>query len=66
MFQAEAMWLNFRSGNHFAYPMALKIGTRKINAVTGHGWSNELSGDPQDYIVLPDQPWLDGYCIEKA
>ena len=22
--------------------------------------------DPQDYVVLSEQPWLDGYCVEKG
>lgn len=58
MHQAEAMWIDFDSG----YPMAVKIAAGKINAVTGEDWSNALSDDPtQDYVVLPDQPWLDGF-----
>ncbi|MGH7190102.1 MAG: hypothetical protein ACREF0_13110 [Acetobacteraceae bacterium] len=66
MYQAEAMWLNFQPAWGFAYPFALKIGAGKINAVTGAGWTNTLSGDPQDYVVIPGQPWLDGYCVEKG
>lgn len=61
MYQAEAMWMNF-SGD---YPMAVKIAAGKINAVTGEEWTNELTEDPQDYVVIPAQPWLDGFCVEK-
>ncbi len=58
MHQAEAMWINFES----SYPMAVKIAAGKINAVNGEEWRNALSDDPsQDYVVLPDQPWLDGF-----
>ena len=58
MHQAEAMWINFES----SYPMAVKVAAGKINAVTGEEWSNALSDEPsQDYLVLPDQPWLDGF-----
>ncbi len=64
MFQAEAMWLNFDGYN--AYPFALKIATGKICAITGERWVNHLNTDPQDYLVLPDQPWLDGYCVEEG
>lgn len=64
MFQAEAMWLNF--GGFSPYPFALKIATGKICAITGENWINHLNTDPQDYLVLPDQPWLDGYCVEKG
>ena len=48
------------------YPFAVKVATGKINAVTGEGWINHLNVDPQDYLVLPRQPWLDGYCVEKG
>ena len=62
MYQAEAMWLNF-SGS---YPMAVKVAAGKINAVTGEGWKNDLSRRPQDYVVIPDQPWLDGLSVMKG
>lgn len=82
MYQSEAMWLNFTSlpgaglddddedgyryGRGFTYPFAVKIATGKINAVTGEEWEDGLNRDPQDYVVLPKQPWLDGYCVEKG
>jgi hypothetical protein len=34
--------------------------------VTGEAWTNGLNRDPQDYVVLPRQPWLDGYCVKKG
>lgn len=64
MYQAEAMWLSF--DGYSPYPFALKIATGKICAITGENWVNHLNTDPQDYLVLPDQPWLDGYCVEKG
>ena len=63
MHQAEALWINFSSG---AYPFAVKISTGKVCALTGDAWVNHLNQDPQDYVVLPEQPWLDGYCVEKG
>tara|TARA_B100000678_G_scaffold1262_1_gene1113 strand:- start:154 stop:981 length:828 start_codon:yes stop_codon:yes gene_type:complete len=48
------------------YPFAVKVATGKINAVTGEPWENSLHKNPQDYLVVPDQPWLDGYCVEKG
>lgn len=68
MSQAEAMWINLdrHSFGDDGYPFAVKIATGKINAVTGEGWVNHLNGGPQDYMVLPTQPWLDGYCVEKG
>jgi hypothetical protein len=52
MYQAEAMWLSFSSHDRsFPYPVALKVATGKINAVTGRAWSHPLSNDPQDYLT---------------
>jgi len=62
MYQAEALWVCFNGG----YPFALKIATGKINAVTGEDWRDGLHRDPQDYLVAPSQPWLDGYCVEQG
>ena len=63
MHQAEAMWINFSGSD---YPFAVKVATGKICALTGDTWVNHLNRDPQDYVVLPKQPWLDGYCVEKG
>ena len=67
MHQAEAMWLHFGGGwDDEAYPFAVKIATGKINVVTGEAWSHGLNADPQDYVVIPEQPWVDGYCVKKG
>ena len=58
MFQREAMWLAF-----FAEPWkpnAVQVAVGGINAISGAGWDGRLHADPQDYLVCPDQPWLDG------
>jgi hypothetical protein len=62
MYQSEALWINFDG----SYPCAIKIAAGKINAVTGEAWKNDLSPHPQDYLVVPDQPWLDGFCVGKG
>ena len=62
MYQAEALWINFRAD----YPMAVKIAAGKINAVTGEAWEKGLTQEPQDYVLVPEQPWLDGFCVEKG
>lgn len=69
MWQAEAMWLNFSCGrpvNGPDFPVAIKVAAGKINAVSGENWRPGLHRDPQDYMVAPDQPWLDGFAIEKG
>lgn len=62
MYQSEALWLNL--DGH--YPFAVKVATGKINAITGEDWADGIHRDPQDYMTTPDQPWLDGYCVEKG
>jgi hypothetical protein len=65
MHQREALWINFQvSPWHRA---AVKVGIGKVNAVTGDPWTDRLqparNGRKQDYLVLPDQPWLDGINV---
>ncbi len=62
MHQSEALWLNFTG----QYPFAVKVGTGKINAVTGDAWAADLQRDPQDYLVRPEQPWLDGFSVGEG
>ena len=66
--QAEAMWINFGSAHGYPldYPFAVKVATGKVCALTGDAWIGHLNRDPQDYVVVPEQPWLDGYCVEKG
>jgi hypothetical protein len=70
MYQSEALWLNFNSkylwDRDTSYPFAIKVATGKINAVTGDDWKDGLKRRRQDYMVSTEQPWLDGYCVEKG
>lgn len=59
MFQREAMWISFGS----TVPHAVKVAIGKVCALTGKRWSERLHDDPQDYLVAPPQPWLDGICV---
>lgn len=58
MYQREALWMRF-DGAHWKLH-AIKIAIGKVNVVTGKAWAQTLDGSPQDYLVCPDQPWLDG------
>jgi hypothetical protein len=58
MYQREAMWLSFEAEDW--KPNAVKIGVGGVNAVSGKAWDTKLRRRPQDYLVCPDQPWLDG------
>lgn len=64
--QSEAMWMSFSSD----WPFAVKIASGKVNAVSGQSWTNELEkskdGETQDYIVVPSQPWIDGFNVSKG
>jgi hypothetical protein len=62
--QAEALWLDFH--NSYSPPAAMKVGSGLINAINGQAWTDGLTNAPQGYVVLPDQPWLDGYCVEPG
>jgi len=71
MYQSEAMWLYFDA--HYdvereaSYPFAIKIATGKVNAVSGGKWTKGIRRSPrQDYVVVPKQPWLDGYCVAEG
>ena len=66
MHQAEAMWINFRAAMRFSYPCAVRVATGGVCAVSGDPWAEHLTSDPQNYVVLPGQPWLDGYCVGKG
>lgn len=59
MHRAEAMWLSFAAG----YPMAVMVAAGKVCAVSGRPWSAQLSASPQNYMALPEQPWLDGFRV---
>ncbi|KPN46503.1 hypothetical protein [Mycobacterium intracellulare] len=56
IYQREAVWLSF---NAFE-PTALQVGVGKVCAVSGLPWIEHLVKDPQNYVALPKQPWLDG------
>lgn len=58
MYQREAMWIDFDAA--WWKPNAVKVGVGLVNAVSGGGWNEGLHNDPQDYVVVPEQPWLDG------
>lgn len=58
MYQREALWLAFDGASW--KPNATQIGIGNINAISGEVWQSELLQQPQNYLVCPDQLWLDG------
>jgi hypothetical protein len=62
MDQSEALWISFSAG----YPCAVKIAAGKINVFSGAAWTAELQSEPQNYVVVPGQPWLDGFSVGEG
>jgi hypothetical protein len=58
MYQREALWLSFEGADW--RPNAVKVAAGKINALTGKRLHKRLNRTRQNYLVCPDQPWLDG------
>ncbi|HSW45655.1 MAG TPA: hypothetical protein VLM89_08795 [Phycisphaerae bacterium] len=49
-----AVWVEFMV--HPPMASAVKLGLDSLNLLTWTHWRNQLVGDPQDYMVLSDQP----------
>lgn len=58
------MWLNFHAKS---YMCVVRVFIGHVNVVSGltmeETCDKKLDEGEQDYIVLPDQKWLDGICI---
>ena len=61
MWQSEACWLSFDVEDD--YPFLVKVGCGGVNAVTGGSWSPEPDFETEDYFEVPEQPWIDGFCV---
>jgi hypothetical protein len=64
LYRAEAMWIAFTRDPR-SYPCAIKIAAGKVNAVSGKPWNARLDAADGDYVVVPLQPGLDGFCVAK-
>jgi len=66
MYQSEALWINFKSSyipKRGAYPFVIRVLTGKIDAISGEEYAPGFRRHPQNYVVAPDQPWIDGYSV---
>lgn len=60
MYQREALWINF-SNMPADRQIAVKVGVGDLDAITGQKWVDGLiTRYPQNYILPPNQRWLDG------
>ncbi len=64
LYQAEALWLQFSAAPWRAN--ALLLGAGGVNVVTGARFEEGLVRDPQNYVVLPAQRWIDGFRTEAG
>ncbi|KAF8527726.1 hypothetical protein BDD12DRAFT_904027 [Trichophaea hybrida] len=70
MYQREAMWLRFHSTGKFA----IRIYVGGVNGITGEPMIPNMATllkrqngiKNQDYVVLPEQPWLDGIATRPG
>ncbi len=58
MYQREALWIFFHAASW--KPNAVKVAIGGVNAISGESNDAGLKGNPQNYMVCPNQPWLDG------
>jgi hypothetical protein len=64
LYQREALYLEF--GGVEWRPTIVKVAVGSINAVTGKPYDARLRSHQQDYVVVPNQQWLDGINTEKG
>jgi len=58
LYQKEALFLEFEGAKW--RPNAVKVAVGRVNAVTGDEYDEKIRTHKQDYLVVPDQKWLDG------
>ncbi|KAF7554773.1 hypothetical protein G7Z17_g2655 [Cylindrodendrum hubeiense] len=73
MYQMEAMWINFDPKGAKRYAVRPFLGG--VNGITGDGAMTDMATllrrlnsvtSHQDYLVLPDQQWLDGIATSPG
>lgn len=58
LYQREALWLGFHGARW--KPNAVQVRIGGVNVLTGETGEQSLLAEPQNYLVCPEQPWLDG------
>lgn len=64
MYRREALWIGF-SGAPWK-PNAVKVLVGGINAISGLPDDENDLTSPQNYLICPEQPWLDGFDVGKG
>jgi hypothetical protein len=60
----DAAWIQFDGLR--TDPRALGIAVGGVDAITGEPWTGRLQASPQNYVVVPYQPWLDGLKVRTG
>jgi len=58
LYQREALYLEFSGANW--RPTIAKVAAGRVNAISGKDYDLVIRPHRQDYVVIPDQHWLDG------
>ena len=58
VYQWEALWLSFEAAEW--KPNAVQVAAGGVNVLSGEAFPARLGSRPQNYLVCPLQPWLDG------
>ena len=66
MHKEEALWINFNCLGYEQWPCLVKVSVGMINAITGKTSKSDKKKKIQDYMVVPEQPWLDGFKVEDG
>jgi tetratricopeptide (TPR) repeat protein len=64
LYQREALFIAFKGASW--RPTAAKVAVGRINAVSGKPYDEQIRPHEQDYIIIPDQQWLDGINTGKG
>lgn len=62
MHRHEAMWMSFGGSAHW-HPSALQIRIGDVNVISGRTGADKLRRRPYNYVVIPEQPWIDGIKV---
>lgn len=58
LYQWEAVWISFDAEDW--RPKAVQVAAGGVNVLTGERFPSKLKVKPQNYLVCPTQPWIDG------
>lgn len=64
LYQREALYLEFEGVPW--RPTIAKVAVGMVNAITGKAFNVPLRAHSQDYVVIPNQQWLDGINAETG